>query len=40
LIRKVAMTGSGVPHFDGMMLMNVLDSMFRFELLGRSTQGK
>jgi len=34
------MTGFGVPHLDGMMLMNVLDSMFRVELLGYSTQGK
>lgn len=40
LIRKVAMTGSGVPYLDGMMLMNVLDSMFRVELLEHSTQGK
>jgi len=34
------MTGSGVPHLDGMMLMNMLGAMFRVELLGHSTQGK
>lgn len=40
LIRKVVMTGSGIQHLEGMMLINVLDSTFRVELLGHSKQGK